>query len=63
VRKERIPDYTKKRNERRIRMKSILVVYGGNGREKEAKGITMRQVTRPFIWRLLLQAFSQFLYY
>jgi hypothetical protein len=63
VRKERIPDYTKKRNERRIRMKSIHVVCGGNGREKEAKGIAMRQVTRPFIWRILVQAFSRFIYY
>jgi hypothetical protein len=49
VRKERIPEYTKKRNEERIRMKRIHVVCGGNGREKEANGIAMRRVARPFI--------------
>jgi len=63
VRKERISEYTKKRNEERIRMKRIHVVCGGKGREKEANGIAMRQVARPLIWRLHLQAFSQFLDY
>jgi hypothetical protein len=62
VRKERIPEYTKERNEERIGMKRIRVVCGGKGREKEANGIAMRQAARPLIWRLHLQAFSQFLY-
>jgi len=44
-------------------MKRIHVVCGGKGREKEANGIAMRQVSHPLIWRLHLQAFSQFLYY
>jgi hypothetical protein len=43
-------------------MKRIHVACGGKGRKKEANGISMRQVTRPLILRLHLQAFSQFLY-
>lgn len=63
MRKERIPENTKKRNEERIRMKRIHVVCGGKGREEEANGIAMRHVVRPLIWRVHLQAFLPFLYY
>jgi hypothetical protein len=34
VRKERIPEYTKKRNEKRMRMKRSYGVCGGKGREE-----------------------------
>jgi hypothetical protein len=44
-------------------MKRIHVVCGGKRREKEANGITMRHVVLSLIWRVHLQAFSQFLYY
>jgi hypothetical protein len=44
-------------------MKRNYGACGGKGREEEANGIAMRQVTRSFTWRLPLQAFPLFPYY